>query len=367
MFNTRNTLMRVHFTHRKRKNPDGSYTYSLRRVADGVEKSTALFRAHLNTKRLRARAARRLKQELAKARNEWAYNPHVANSLYLHEAAELFIDYCHGKGAQSPPMSYRQAQAHERIVRDFVKTLPKTTLNTVKRGAFNGYFDTLVSKHKRRTVSQYLCFLQAFFRYAYNAEWMSRPIDCFTKEQHKSLHVLIPERFISDESLAQAFALDGYGLLCRTLCETGMRITEAEELTVASFSTVDLTIRIEATQEERTKRHSRVIPISEGLAQELSAHAYGKMHYEALFLMSQTTLRARLKPFGLSPHSFRKWLNTAYIAAGAPDALRKKVMGHTLGPRDGAYLVNYDPEQAVPYANKVHEKINTIRKAHNDS
>ena len=154
--------------------------------------------------------------------------------------------------------------------------------------------------------------------------------------------------------------MEDYGLLCRTLCETGLRISEAESLTVASFSTVDHTIRVEATQEEITKRHSRIIPISKALADELAEHSRGKLHYETLFLMSQTSLRARLKKIGLSPHSMRRFFNSALMASGAPDEIRRKVMGHTLSGRDAAYFINYDPDQAVQYTDKVHEKIETI-------
>ena len=361
--------MNVHFTHRKRINSDGSYTFQLRTVTPEGERAKVLFRAFINTKRLKKRADKELQRRLAKIRNEWAYNPISTNSLHIEDAVKRYSDYAHGKDSTRAPMLYQQARDHDRIVAEFVETLPRRiTLNKITRGMFNRYFDSLVERHKPQTVSQYCVFLQAFFTYAYNSEWMNRRVDCFTKDQHRSLHVLKPEKFISDESLAQAFALEDYGLLCRTLAETGLRISEAAALTCSSFSTVEHTIRVESSQEERTKRHARVVPISEELANELAEYAGGKLHYEPLFEFAQTTLRDNLKPLGLKPHDLRRFFNSALVEALTPDLFRKKLMGHTLGATDGAYLINFDPEQAAPFTAKVNEKIEAIRntKGNND-
>ncbi len=349
----------------KRKNRDRSWTFYLRwhteKYGGGWNPhSERLFRTepHPKQKSLREwcrKAANAVAQRQAdfdgldepEARGE-----RKRQLVALCDAIEYYSVWIRGDELHAAPIAESTADERERHLLRFLNFMGDNfpTIRTVWR--LSHRHTARFREHRRATgirdstLAKECAHLQAFLDWCYNPirAWMKTPLRALPQDERKHLHTQPKQhRILSDETVRKVIAAQPTPVVF-VLATTGMRQGELRNLKVQDWHEEDGTLRIRSNGAERTKRHTRDLPVGNKLQatlERISADRYGELPMFAGkddMPLTSNLINRMVKPFGCTAKELRRWFNAKLIDSGCPESYAKMLLGHTLPRQEAAYL-----------------------------
>lgn len=208
--------------------------------------------------------------------------------------------------------------------------------------------------------------LRGFLKFCHTQGWRERPLVFTTPEieNARPKETLIPDTGKIRSALA-ALSGTAEGHAVRLLAATGLRIGELRGLFWSDWNPGTRVLHVhpaEPNRTERTKRHTRTIPVGPQTAANLAAYKAQRgtdgidllFHFRGKPIGQQLT--RSLKKLNLTPHDMRRWYISQLEREGCPEGWLRTLAGHSLGPVYHAYR-RPSISDLMPYAEKIDEAL----------